>query len=333
MPCVTERKPKIAIIGLGVIGKVHAEVLSTLGKPASALCDIDAEKAKEIRDLYAPEAAIYTDWRQMIKEFCPDVIHVCTPHDLHADITVTALDADINVLCEKPLCIRTEDIDRILDAEKRSRAQLGVCHQNRYNTVNKFLKGYLSDKEITGAHGSVVWKRSSEYYASADWRGTVEHEGGGALINQALHTFDLLMWLCGEPERIAAISGNLSLRGKIEVEDTIAIRCFGKTNYTFFATVGAATNIPVELNFKLADGDYVLALPKSVIVNGQVLEADVINTSYGKECYGNGHIRLVDDFYKCLESNKPFAINGAEAAKVIRMILAAYESKGDVISL
>ena len=329
----TEKKPKIAIIGLGVIGKVHAEVLSALGKPASALCDIDADKAKEIGKLFAPDAAIYTDWRQMLKELRPDVIHICTPHDLHAEMAVTALDADINVLCEKPLCIRAEDIDRITEAEKRSKAQLGVCHQNRYNTVNKFLKEYLSDKEIEGAHGSMVWKRTAEYYGSADWRGTVEHEGGGALINQALHTFDLLMWLCGEPERLSAVCGNLSLKDKIEVEDTVAVRCFGKTDYTLYATVGAATNIPVELSFKLKNGDCVLALPKTVIINGQVLEADRIDTSYGKECYGNGHIRLVDDFYKCIESNTPFPINGAEAAKVIRMILAVYKSKGEIISL
>lgn len=333
MSSTAEKSIKIAIIGAGVIGKVHAEVLSTLGMPISALCDVDEEKAEALKEKYAPAAKIYTDWHQMLKEHSPDVVHICTPHDLHAEMTVAALDRNIHVLCEKPMCIRPEDIGRILEAEKRSEATLGICHQNRYNTVNLFLKDYLANKEIVGAHGSVVWKRSADYYASADWRGTVEHEGGGALINQALHTFDLMMWLCGEPEKLAAVKGNLSLQGKIEVEDTIAIRCFGKTDYTFFATVGAATNIPVEMNFKLEGGEYIVALPKTVIVNGQVLESDAINTSYGKECYGNGHIRLIDDYYKCIKNNTPFAINGAEGAKVIRMILAAYESKGDVITL
>lgn len=333
MSPLTEKKLKIAIIGLGVIGKVHAEVLATLGRPATALCDVDADRADAIAKKYAPDAKIYTDWRQMLKEHSPDVVHVCTPHYLHAEMTIAALDANINVLCEKPLCIRAEDIDRILEAEKRSSAQLGVCHQNRYNTVNVFLKSYLSDKEILGAHGSVVWKRTAEYYGSAEWRGTLDKEGGGALINQALHTFDLLMWLCGEPESIAATGTNLTLRDNIEVEDTISVRCFGKTDYTFFATVGAAIDIPVELNFRLSGGEYVLALPKTVIVNGEVVEADKINASYGKDCYGNGHIRLVDDYYDCIESGKPFPINGEEGAKVIRMILAAYESKGKIVNV
>ncbi|MBR7185397.1 MAG: Gfo/Idh/MocA family oxidoreductase [Clostridia bacterium] len=324
---------RIAIIGLGVIGNVHAEVLSTLGTPAAALCDLDAEKAELVRQKFAPDAKIYTDWREMLRDFSPDVVHICTPHDLHAEMTVTALDADIHVLCEKPLCIRHEDIARILAAEERTQAKLGVCHQNRYNAVNVFLKHYLADKKILGAHGSVVWKRTKDYYASAPWRGTMAHEGGGVLINQALHTFDLMMWLCGEPREIAAINGNLTLPGEIEVEDTIAVRCFGMTDYSFFATVGAAHTFPVEMQFKLANGEHVLVLPKTVTVDGQVVETDEITRSFGKSCYGDGHIRLIDDFYRCLAQNEPFPVNGAEAAKVVRMILAAYQSKGERITL
>lgn len=333
MFCGAIKNARIAIIGAGAIGKVHAEVLSSLGTPAAALCDIDVTKAEAVREKYAPNAKIYTDWRKMLEDFSPDAVHICTPHDLHAEMTVAALNANIHVLCEKPLCIKSEDIEKILEAEKRSLAKLGVCHQNRYNSVNVFLKEYLSDKEIVGAHGSVIWKRTKSYYDSAEWRGTVEHEGGGVLINQALHTFDLMMWLCGEPERISATDANLTLKGEIEVEDTVAIRCFGKVNYTFFATTGGSVDMPVEMNFKLSNGDYVVVLPKTVIVNGQLLKTDAIDRSFGKKCYGDGHIRLIDDFYRCIENNEPFWLNGSEGAKVIRMILATYQSKGEYISL
>lgn len=324
---------KIAIIGTGVIGNLHAKVLSNLGMTVSALCDVDAKKAENVRQKYANDAKIYTDWRLMLKEFSPDIVHICTPHDLHAEMTVTALDSNIHVLCEKPLCINNEEIERVLQAEKRSCAKLGVCHQNRYNAVNRFLKDYLADKKIVGAHGSVVWERTKSYYESADWRGTIAHEGGGVLINQALHTFDLMMWLCGEPKSISATSGNLTLREEIEVEDTIAIRCFGDTDYTFFATVGSGCDMPVEMNFKLESGEYVVAFPKTVIVDGKVLEKDEINHFFKKECYGDGHIHLIDDFYHCLKNDDPFSINGIEAAKVIRMIIAAYQSKGEKITL
>ena len=323
---------KIAIIGLGVIGRVHAEALMTLGTPASVLCDLEVEKAESVQKTYAPDAKIYTDWEQMLEAEQPDAVHVCTPHDLHASMTVAALQRDIHVLCEKPLCIRKEDIPVILQAEKESRASLGVCHQNRYNTINVFLKKYLSDKEVAGAHGSVVWKRTAEYYASAEWRGTQTREGGGVLINQALHTFDLLMWLFGEPNSIVAMQENFTLKEQIEVEDTIAIRCFGDVNYSFFATVGSSASFPVELNIRLSNQDHLLALPQTVLLNGTVIAEKEIRP-LGKECYGDGHIRLFEDFYRCVATGEKFPIDGAQAAKVIRMILGAYESKGEKIDL
>lgn len=322
---------KIAIIGLGVIGRVHAEVLATLGTPAAALCDIEIERAEAVRSRFAPDAVIYTDWREMLAREKPDAVHICTPHDLHAKMTVEALGRQIHVLCEKPLCISREQLKEVLAAEKRSKATLGVCHQNRYNTVNAFVKRYLAEREIKGAHGSVVWKRTAQYYDSAAWRGTWEHEGGGALINQALHTFDLMMWLCGEPRAVAAIRENLTLKGTIEVEDTIAIRCFGKTDFSFYATVGSSADLPVEMNFRLQNGDHLLVLPKTVVLNGQVIAKEELHRVMGKECYGDGHVRLIDDYYRCLREDKPFPINGEEGAKVIRMILAAYESRGETL--
>lgn len=335
LPCREKRgmTMKIAIIGTGVIGKVHAEVLSELGTPAAALCDLDYVKAEGVRDEYAPDAVIYTDWQKMLTEFRPDAVHICTPHDLHAIMTVTALKQNVNVLCEKPLCIKTEDIATILDAERQSSARLGVCHQNRYNTVNRFLKEYLADKEIIGAHASVVWSRTESYYASSDWRGKIAREGGSALINQALHTLDLMMWICGEPERVAAVKDNLTLRGKIETEDTIALRCFGKTDFTFFTTVAGTCGLPVQLDFMLKDEEYVVVLPKTVLINGKVVAEAEISRVYGKECYGDGHIRLIEDYYRCLDEGKPFAINGEEGARVVRLILGAYQSNGETITL
>ncbi len=324
---------KIAIIGLGVVGNIHAQILNTLGTPPSALCDIVASKAEAAREKYAPNAKVYTDWRVMLEEFAPDAVHICTPHYLHAEMTITALNKDINVLCEKPLCIHVDEIGQILEAEQRSKGKLGVSHQNRYNNISLFLKNYLADKEIVGAHGSVAWKRGKSYYDSAEWRGTAAMEGGGVLINQALHTFDMMMWLCGEPDRISAIKGNLTLQGEIEVEDTVAIHCFGNVDYSFFATVGSAFDFPTQMNFKLAGGENVIVLPKTVIVNGEVIESDEIDRYFGKACYGDSHIRLIEDFYRCIGTGEPFPINGTEAAKVVRMILAAYESKGEVISL
>ncbi len=324
---------KIAIIGLGVIGKVHAEALSMLGTPASALCDVDVTRAETVKSRFAPDAVIYDDWKKMLSEYKPDSVHICTPHYQHAEMIIEALKQNINVLCEKPLCISEDDVIAILEAEKESKATLGVCHQNRYNTVNVFLKDYLADKKIVGAHGSVIWHRTEEYYHSANWRGHKNTEGGGVMINQALHTLDLLIWLCGESHSIAAVDANLTLKNTIEVEDTISIFCSGEVDYFFNATVGAPVSFPVELNFKLDNGEHILALPNTVLINGKVVATEENIHALGKDCYGNGHVRLMKDYYDCLANGKPFAINGREAAKVVRTILKAYESKRNILPL
>ena len=324
---------KIAIIGLGVIGKVHAEALALLGTPATVLCDIDQGALLVARDAFAKDAALYTDWEVMLREAKPDVVHICTPHYLHAPMVIAALRANINVLCEKPLCIREEDIAEILEAEAASTASLGVCHQNRYNDVNVFLKEYLAERRVLGAHGAVTWQRTKEYYASAAWRGTWAYEGGGALINQALHTLDLLLWLCGEPQSLVATKDNLTLKGDIEVEDTVALRAFGEVPFSFFATVGAGVSFPVTLQFQLEGGDHLLVQPKVAYLNGKPLATGEIKRVLGKACYGDGHLRLFSHYYDCLAKGEHFPIDGKEAAKVIRVILRTYQSEGRVLPL
>lgn len=324
---------KSAIIGLGVIGKVHAKVLCTQGREISAICDINLSEAEGVKSSYGLACEVFADWIEMLDTAKPDVVHICTPHYLHAEMVIEALRRNVNVLCEKPLCIKYEDIDRILEAERESSAQLGVCHQNRYLEVNSFVKEYLADKEIAGAHGSVAWSRGDDYYNSAEWRGTQELEGGGVLINQALHTLDLVQWLCGEPEEVVAGKDNLTLRSVIEVEDSITARFYGNVPFSFFATNAAPFNNAVQINIRLSSGEKLIVLPDMLLVNGEVTLRRGQTKILGKACYGNGHEALIDDFYTCIESGKPFSINGAEGAKVIKLILAAYASDGQRIKI
>ena len=129
---------RAAIIGLGVIGKVHYNVLKSMGEEIVALCDINPEKLGEYEG-----AKKYLNYKIMLDSEKIDVVHVCTPHYLHAEMVIYALNKGINVLCEKPLCISSEEIDAVLEAEKNSSAQLGVCFQNRYNETSRFAKGCL----------------------------------------------------------------------------------------------------------------------------------------------------------------------------------------------
>ena len=322
---------KTAIIGLGVIGKVHAAVLSAEKKSIVALCDVDAAAAEGVKQSTAPNATVYTDWKKMLDETTPDAVHICTPHYLHAEMTVECLKRGIHVLCEKPLCITKEQLKAVLAAERASSATLGVCHQNRYLPTNLYVKKLLEGKKVVSAHGDVIWSRGKSYYDTAAWRGTLSMEGGGVLINQALHTFDLMAWMLGLPSEITASVSNLTLQGEIEVEDTASVVAYGENGFTFFATNASACDMPVEMRFVLSDGTLVRVNPNEVTVGGTVVLHSEMERALGKACYGNGHTPLIADFYDCIESGRPFPVNGEEGAGVVRMILAAYQSKGEKV--
>lgn len=312
-----------AIIGYGNIAKLHEQVLLQQGHDIVAVCDSDEAVLQR-----APGNTHYTDYVEMLDREQIDVVHICTPHYLHADMIVAALERGINVLCEKPLCIREEDIPRILQAEAKSQAQLGVCLQNRYNAANLAVKSYLQGKKSLCATASVTWYRDAAYYASGAWRGKWETEGGGVLINQALHTLDLVQWFVGMPEQLRASVSCMTLSDDIEVEDTAVILA-GAPNqgFTFYATNGGATDCPVELTVR-ADGEWIKVMPKDVLYGERHEHYADVAVGLGKACYGSSHGALIADFYDCIATGRRFAINGAEASKVVRLVLAAYRSQG-----
>lgn len=318
---------KIAIVGLGVIGSVHAHILLEQNRNLIAVCDCDAEKLKNY-----PQIAGYTDYETMLREAKPDVVHICTPHHLHADMIITALNAGIHVLCEKPLCIRREDIPRVLEAEARSCAQLGVCFQNRYRPANDYIKHYLQDKRVKSVWANLSWKRDESYYRSAEWRGKKATEGGGVLINQAIHTLDLIEWLTGAPETIAAHTENVSLQGVIDVEDTAFVQGYGEIPFTLFATNAHFCDLPVEIQIETED-ERIRLVGNCVEINGERKDFSCERAYYGKPCYGVGHSPLFYDFYDCLQSGKQFPLNGTEGMKAVKTVLAAYDSNGKRICI
>lgn len=322
-----KKEMKIAIVGLGVIGNVHAEALALQGKDIYAVCDMDPDRL-----LAFPNALHFTDYETMLREAKPDAVHICTPHYLHAPMIISALEKDIHVLSEKPLCIRREDIDHILAAAASSKAQLGVCQQNRYLPSHLFVKKYLEGKRCPVGYGTMVWERSDAYYASGPWRGKWETEGGGTLINQALHTMDILQWMLGMPKTVAASVSNLHHGPAVEVEDNAICMFGGDAQFTLLATTGAGADYPVEIILN-ADDEVIRILNDTVYIGEKAMSFKSDAPLLGKNCYGIGHSLLIADFYDCIQSGRHFPIDGEEAAKVIRMILACYKSKGKRIPI
>ncbi len=319
---------KVAVIGVGVIGNVHLEILLDQGVTPVAICDVDENKTAKF-----PALKAYTDYKEMLDTEKPDIVHVCTPHYLHAEMTVYALERNINVLCEKPLCMSREEIAMVQAAEEKSNAQLAVCFQNRYLPRNQFVREYLKDKKVVRAQGSLFWERGADYYNSAAWRGTKKYEGGGVLINQAIHTVDLLNLFCGGFEEITASCSNLSLQGVIEVEDTASLLLSNDhATCTFFATNASKVGMPIVMTLVTEEGNVLELMGNDLIIDGEKKEFPN-GTFYGKACYGIGHAPLIADFYNCVETGRKFPIDGKEGAKALRIVLSAYESNEQCIKI
>ena len=324
---------KACIIGLGNIATVHACVLNEQGIEIVDVCDVNENNAKSFMDKYCPSANLHTDYKECIKNTTADVIHITTPHYLHKDMTVFALNLNKNVLCEKPLCITLDQLDEILTAEKNSKAKLGVCQQNRFNQASILLKKSIKDKKIKSAYGNLDWYRGENYYKSSDWRGRKDREGGSVMINQALHTLDIMQWLLGMPQYCVAETCNLMHKGIIDTEDTATAVFLGENPFHFYASLNARTDHPINVSIETEDGDKYLMSGNDLFLNGQKLDTSCSVKAYGKSCYGSGHYKILQNFYDCVKMDANFEIDGQEAGKVVKLILAVYNSKGEKVKV
>jgi len=332
----TNKKYRVAIIGCGSISANHASALVDAGQHICALCDINTENANKLKARFSLDGAvIYEDYKLMIENEHPDCVHICTPHYLHAPMIVYALERNINVLSEKPICISMEQLEQIRKAAKASSAQLGVCQQNRYEGAMQELKKISSEEGVKAAFGHVVWKRDADYYGSGEWRGKWDTEGGGVMINQALHTLDIMQWLCGMPDYVTAHISNDHLKGVIEVEDTASALFEYKDapSFNFFATTSADADFSVMMRLRLKNNDTINAENKLITRNGQVVSHTTTEEVLGKSVWGMGHKILIRDFYKCLSDGTPFRLGLDEAEKVVRLILSMYKSNGERIEV
>lgn len=325
---------RVGIIGMGAISPIHINALKMRGETIAAICDIEIEKCEQANEKFSLTAQIYSDYKEMLDCEHLDAVHVCTPHYLHADMICEGLKRNINVLCEKPIAINEEQLNQIEIAVKNSSAQLGVCFQTRFNASVLYVKDFLKDKEIDCACSNLVWKRGANYYAQGAWRGTWAQEGGGVMINQAIHGLDILQWLCGYPVAVTAYTSNISLKNEIEVEDT-AIGIFEMQNggkFVVNATNAASYCFQVYYMFR-ASGHTIELSADNIIIDGEFITKSDGLPIFGKEVWGVGHVNLVKNFYECLERGEKFSIGFDEGKNAVKLVLAMYRSNGQNIKL
>ena len=326
---------KVGIIGVGAISQMHIRALIECGEEIVALCDTVPEKCSAASERFGITPKIYENYIEMLDSGEVESVHICTPHYLHAPMIIEALGRGIHALCEKPVAINEGQLADVEAAVKSSRATLGVCFQNHYNPAIGYAREFLSEREFISATATVMWQRDSEYYRSADWRGRWDTEGGGVMINQAIHTLDLLRFLCGMPVSVVAHTDNISLKGEIEVEDT----AFGRFKlqdgnvFTIFATNSMTYSFPATITIH-ADHDTMYIIGDgTVMINDKVISKHHAKRGVGKRVWGMGHGALIPDFYRCIKTGEKFKLDFYEAEKSVRMILAMYKSNGNEIKI
>ena len=336
-----DNKIGYAVLGLGV-GKSHVESALKCEKcRLVAVCDIKEEKVKSITDKN-PQDTGYTDFKELLKDDRVDIISVCLPSGMHADYAVAAMEAGKHVLIEKPMDISCEAIDRIEATRLRTGKKVGGIYQNRNNAVMKPLKEAIDSgklgKIFLGTF-AVKWLREQSYFeGDHSWHGTWSMDGGGSLINQAVHTLDIMQWLMGKPVSVRSV---MSVNNhNIESEDlTASVFTFENgATATFLSTTCCYPGLSTDIQVYGTDG--------SVEIDGDKLklwkikgederdEEDMLDR-YGR---GNriaaayepgskyGHITQVEDMINAVIEDRDPQIMPAEAKKAVKIIEAVYKS-------
>ncbi|MGI8348863.1 Gfo/Idh/MocA family protein [Niallia circulans] len=321
---------KIAVIGLGDISSIHLSAIQA--NPTAelvAVSDIDETRRESVQGIN-----FYTDYQEMLEKETLDCVHICLPHYLHYPVTKACVEKGVHVLQEKPLAIHTEEGLELLKLEEDNKqVKIAICFQNRLNETVEKLRQIIAENKygkIVGIKGIVTWARSKSYYDNKPWRGKLDLAGGGVMINQAIHTLDLMQLLGGE---IATIRGTVDqlLDYDIETEDTAAARIIFKNgiNGFFFATNANGNNSSVELqivceNQKLTIKDNMLTILDK---NGKKIVIEEDTMLYGsKFYYGASHKKLIDGFYASILENRQDYIHVKDALPSLQMIDAIIQS-------
>ncbi|PKM63070.1 MAG: gfo/Idh/MocA family oxidoreductase [Firmicutes bacterium HGW-Firmicutes-21] len=328
---------KAAIIGCGNIFPMHAvSVQKCENASLVAICDIKEDRARAKAAEFG--CNWYTDYKEMLEKEELDVIHLCLPHFLHAPVAIYCMEKGKNVLTEKPMSITLEDARAMIDTADKQNVLLGCIFQNRYNAGTVLVKEqYQSGAlgKILSAKCFVTWNRSDDYYGGSDWKGTWEGEGGGVIIDQAIHTLDMLRYIIDED--IEFIEATIAKRGhaKIEVEDTaegiIKYKSGLMTNFHAINYYSYDADVEIELACENAVVEMVSDKSTIRFFDGRTIIAERTpgeSFDYGnvKSYWGVNHVKQIKNYYESLANGTQPFIPVESAYKTQEMVCAIYKS-------
>ncbi|MBC8009031.1 MAG: Gfo/Idh/MocA family oxidoreductase, partial [Burkholderiales bacterium] len=252
---------RFALVGCGAIAPTQTEALKEIPELArlTHCVDLDPVRAREFANKHGLTVAT---WAEILQSPDIDVVTLCTPSGHHGNLAAEALHAGKHVVIEKPMEVSVAACDALLAAQRASGRKLAVISQHRFDPASKLVRGLVEENalgRLIAADVRIPWYRTQEYYDSGDWRGTWALDGGGCLMNQGVHTVDLMLWLCGPVREVYARTATAA-HERIEVEDLVcATLTFANgTLGTLFASTAAYPGFPVRLALHGTEGTAVL---------------------------------------------------------------------------
>jgi len=327
---------RVGILGGGNISDTHARAAcETPGVQVVAFWGRHPDKAARLAGRYGGQA--YGDLDRFLAHRPMDAVIVGTPSGLHAEHARAAARHGLHVLVEKPLDVTTERIDALLAECERAGVKLGVIFQDRAAPHLVWLKrliaaGALGTPIVASAR--VKWHRPREYYADSTWRGTWTLDGGGALMNQGIHSVDLLLWLLGDVERVYAATR--TALHSIEVEDT-AVACLefaGGAIGTLEAATSAFPGMPRRVELTGSEGtivvehDHVVSVQLRTPPEPPPQSDGSANPSATSPVVSDirGHARVLEDFVSAIRTGATPLCDGHEGRRSVELVEALYRS-------
>ena len=338
-----QKKVRFGVAGPGSIGRSHcsailqaenAELISVFGR--------DELKTSAFASQYG--STPHTDIDTFLRPEDIDAITIATPSGAHLEIALAAAKKGIHVLCEKPIEVTGKRAASIIELCRSSNVRLGIIYQARFDPCTMIAKKAIDDGrlgKILMASCQMRWSRSQAYYDSAAWRGTWGLDGGGCLMNQGIHSIDLLIHLVGSPIAVASFQGVVT-HERIEVEDNLSatVRFAGGAVGTIEASTSCSPGFPRRIEISGEKGT--ICIEDNRIVRWgftDVLPGDEdIITQFSTQADGiggaadptaidaMGHLRIVEDFVCSIREGREPCVSGEEGKKSVDFICAAYES-------
>jgi UDP-N-acetyl-2-amino-2-deoxyglucuronate dehydrogenase len=307
------------LIGCGRVAPRHAQSISELPQARLvAVADVIEGRAQRFAHDYGAQA--YTDFRRLLDRPDVDMVSICTPSGLHAEMAIAAMQAGKHVVIEKPMALSLEDADRIIAAAALTGVKLCVVLQNRYNPPMQDLRRVVDEGRLGRlilGNATVRWYRPQEYYEDG-WHGTWAMDGG-ALMNQSIHHIDALQWLMGDVQSVFAYTLRVANGAVGSVEgSTVTYPENLEGSVALFGECGSVKVGGTALNRKVF-----WKIAGEVEHERELLTREQVDPP---SVYGQSHKTVIADMIAAIQEDRPPRTTGLEARKSVALVLAMYES-------